>query len=249
MYRGVKYVCSGKSPAWDLDWRGIVELAQEMKRDKRKDFPMNRKCLLLSLLILISNFSLSQTIHIPSTFISALKDFSKTYDSNLGFAFGAGVGFPLSKISNRMYLYGKATYFSKRGVPVLYSYYYEDGVLVRITERKDGSETFKQWIINCGLQYNLFLLKDFTLGLNGGLTYSAVINKWITKNGTEKGSWNESILTGDFVGIGLEKNFINSPFTIFVEAQYNFTWHVLKTYWRNYGGTNLTVGLRYYFKK
>lgn len=55
-------------------------------------------------------------------------------------------------------------------------------------------------------------------------------------------------LLGIFVGVELEHRFAGGPFSIFGEAQYNLAWPIISSLIGNYGGANLTEGLRYYFK-
>ena len=180
-------------------------------------------------------------------FVSSLKDFDRVYDSNLGIAFGAGIGLPLS---SRTYIYGKATYFVKTGVPVLYTYTYQNGTLVNVSQTKtDGTASFHQWIINGGLQYNFFLSENFALGLNGGLTYTKISETMTSVNTTVTSTLDASGLLGFFAGMGLERSFSESPFSVFAEAQYNFVQHDILAAAGNYGGANLTLGLRYYFRE
>ena len=211
--------------------------------------------LILLFLLLNSNSQLfSQTTEPKSAFVSintggfitAHQDFTKVYSSSFGLTYGAGVGLPLS---SRMHLYGKATYFSKTGVPVLYSNTYDStGAIIKSTETKDGTATFKQWIVNGGLQYDFPLSEDFTVAINGGATYSSIKENRSSLNGTVNGGINGSGILGYFGGLSLEKSFPDSPFAVFAESQYNFSRNDILNFIGNYGGTNLTVGIRYYFK-
>jgi hypothetical protein len=213
---------------------------------KAKPFSM------LSLLMLLSTTTLiSQTTDNPSAFISAnlggfitaYEGFSKVYDSNIGFAFGAGLGLPLT---NRLYIYGKATYFAKKGVPVVSTYNFQNGNLVSITETKDGSASYKQWIFNGGLQYNLALSNEFNLGINGGITYTRITEE--KKSSNVSSSLNTSGVLGFFGGVGIEKKFQESPFAVFAESQYNYSRKDIIAAVGNYGGLNMSLGLRYFFR-
>jgi hypothetical protein len=214
---------------------------------------MNRYTFISLLIILSASPAVSQTVEQRSAFVSAnlggfvalREDFSKVYDSNLGFAFGGGLGLPLS---SRMYLYGKATYFFKTGVPVIYTYTYQDGNLVSITERRDGTASFKQWIINGGLQYNVFLSEDYTFPINGGITYTRISEEQRSSSGSLSSSIDGTGILGLFGGVGVERNFQDSPFSVFAETQYNYSRRDILTAVGNYGGWNLTLGVRYYFK-
>lgn len=179
-------------------------------------------------------------------FLTAINNFDKTYDSPLGFVYGLGVGLPLS---TRAYLYGKATLFSKNGIPVIRTYNFENGTTVLVSERREGSSKYTQWIINGGFLYNFFLSPDWTLGINGGVTYSKVSEEQKNTNGTISLSIDGSGILGFFVGGVLEKNFDKSPFSIFIEPQFNFSRSDVLRYVGNYGGININVGTRYYFKE
>lgn len=183
--------------------------------------------------LLLTFFSISsvmsQGVEQPKAFISASlggfiterENFSKVYYSNLGLVFGAGLGLPLS---NRMYLYGKVTYFSKTGVPVIYTYNYDQsGSLVSVKETEDGTAEYKQWIINGGLQYNVTLSEDFALDINSGITYTWLSEHQQSSNGSVGSSVEGTGVLGFFGGIAIEKNFRESPFSTFAETQYNYS--------------------------
>jgi hypothetical protein len=51
---------------------------------------------------------------------------------------------------------------------------------------------------------------------------------------------------GLFLGLGLEKRFQDGPIAILAEGQYNLTEGGLIAALGNCGGTNLSLGLRYY---
>ncbi len=77
--------------------------------------------LIIILLILASNL-FSQTNNSKlfylsinaGLYITSLENFDETYDSKLGFVYGLGAGLQLS---SKSYLFGKATLFSKSGIP------------------------------------------------------------------------------------------------------------------------------------
>ena len=177
-------------------------------------------------------------------FVSSRSGFSDTYGSNLGLALGGGVGLPLT---NHLYLCGKATYFSKSGTPWWYTYGYQNGVWTIISKTREGSATFTQWIINGGLQYDFLLSKVYSLGVDGGVTYTNFSEKVESANGL--GSSNESGrgILGFYGGVSGERSFEESPFAIFVDAQYNNARLDVASAIGNYGGINLSVGVRYYF--
>jgi hypothetical protein len=159
--------------------------------------------------------------------------------------FGAGFGLP---ISTRAYLYGKATYFAKNGVPVIYTYNYQNGNLVSITETKDGTASFKEWIINAGIQYNMFLSDDFTFSINGGIVYALLSEERRSSSGAASLNISAVGVLGFFGGMALEKNFHGSPFSVYVEPQYNYSRRHIVGVLGDYGGLNLDLGIRYYFQ-
>jgi hypothetical protein len=218
---------------------------------------MRRSTLVASMvasIFLVSLQAISQTVGLRSPFISgnigvfitAVDSFDKVYDSHAGFAFGGGVGLP---ISTRTYLYGKMTRFTKSGVPVIYTYHFQGGALIDVTESREGVATFKQWIFNLGLQYNLFLSEEFTLGIIGGGTYGRVSEEQRRANGSIVFGIEGATLFGFFGGIAMERNFRQSPVSVFLESQYNYSRRDLVNFLGNYGGTNLTLGIRYYFSE
>lgn len=196
---------------------------------------------------------LAQESNVKSAFISANlggfiiahNDFEKVYDSKFGFAPGISLGFPLS---SKLYLLGKATYFSKSGVPVIATYSYDTTAgWVKTTERKEGTASFREWLINVGLHYNIFLTESYTLGIHGGAVFTFLSEEQNTPasgSSTLEGSG----MLGYFGGVSIERDFEDSPFTLFAETEYNLSRNDIKSFVGDYGGLNLTVGVRYYFK-
>jgi len=179
-------------------------------------------------------------------FLTSLDNFEKTYNSQLGLVYGFGAGLPLS---TRSYIYGKATLFSKSGTPVIGTYNFENGSPVLVSETREGSATFTQWIINGGFLYNFFLSRVWTLGINGGINYSRVSEEQKNINGTISSTLDGYGVIGFFIGGVLERNFDKSPFSIFIEPQFDFSRTDVLKYVGNYGGFNLNIGVRYYFKE
>lgn len=184
------------------------------------------------------------SIH-TGVFISSIDNFDKTYDSQMGLVYGLGLGLP---VSTRSYIFGKATLFSKSGIPVFQNYSFENGSFVLTSEKREGKAKFTQWIFNGGFLYNFFLSSDWTLGLNGGIAYTKVSEEQKNNDGSAGFTLNGSGVLGFFVGGSIEKNFGTSPFSMFFEPQFNFTRREILTYVANYGGFNMNVGVRYYFK-
>ncbi len=208
------------------------------------------KVLLFSMLFISTIFSQQESRKTP--FISANlgiyniaeNNFDQVYNSKIGFLPGITVGLPLSSCT---YLYGKVSYFAKDGVPVNYTYILQNGNLVLSYEGKGGSAKFSEWLFNAGILYNFFLSDDFTLGINGGVVF-------VSLNETKNGPANSYSITntgggwlGFFGGVNLEKNFVNSPFSLIAEIQYNLSRGDIQSFAGNYGGLNINLGGRFYF--
>lgn len=180
------------------------------------------------------------------TFITSRSGFSNTYNSNVGFAYGAGVGLPLT---SNLYLCGEATYFTKSGTPWWYTYNYQNGVSTIVSKERNGSATFTQWIIDGGLQYNFAISKRYSLGVGAGLTYTTFSEKTQSANGLGSADVTGQGALGFYGGLSGERRFEGSPFAIFADIQYNYARQSVVAAVGNYGGTNLSLGLRYYFKQ
>jgi hypothetical protein len=83
----------------------------------------------------------------------------------------------------------------------------------------------------------------------GGVTYTRVSETLPIPGTGVSSSLHGSGALGMFGGLAIEKNFLESPFSIFAEAQHNFVRHDLIDQVGDYGGANLTLGIRYYFKE
>ena len=106
--------------------------------------------MLLGLMLSLSNTQ-AQNIPVPfvslstGTFIIAHEDFEKVYDSNIGFAFGGNIGFP---ITTNAFIFGKVTRFQKEGVPVFIRFDIIDGEPANIEEYRDGDASFSEWMLS-----------------------------------------------------------------------------------------------------
>ncbi|MGE5353399.1 MAG: hypothetical protein ACM3P0_15050 [Acidobacteriota bacterium] len=207
------------------------------------------------ILLLISHSQVSSQSNIPAPFyvslnaggfITAHENFSKTYDSNLGFTFGGGIGLPLS---SKMYLTGRGSYFSKSGVPILYHYKFDqDGRITSITQTKEGTAKYAQWFINGGLEYKIPLSESFTLYPMAGVTYSKYKEESKSPDGSLGSSIDASGVIGFYGGAGLERRLEVIPFIVFAEAYYNFMRQSLLGYTGNIGGASMNLGVRYYLR-
>ena len=179
-------------------------------------------------------------------FLTSHDNFDETYGSKFGFAYGGGFGLDLS---SRMYLIGKATYFTKRGTIDIFRYEYHNDSGLTITKIGEGAASYKQWIFNLGLLYNFFLSEDYTLGLDAGLTYTVIHEEYSNTEGKVTSNMDGHGLLGGFGGLVIERNFQGSPFSIFFETQVNISRNDVQSLIGNYGGENFSLGVRYYFKE
>ena len=214
------------------------------------------------LLILIFSYSLiysqdrnekSGFISLNSgTFVSSINQFSKTYDSRFGFINGLEVALANTK---RTYFFIKVSYFAKSGTPVTNDFDYSNGSSIFVKVVKEGFAKFTQLLINEGFIYNFFLDSDWNLGLNGGITFSFVSEEFKNVWGDTYYSTDASGMFGAFIGVSLEKKFNDSHLSVFLEPQYNYlksnlliiNYTTNNSYVGNYGGLNLSAGIRCYF--
>lgn len=216
---------------------------------------MLKRVIFVVLFLIISHYEVFSQSNIPAPFyvslnaggfITAQENFSKTYDSKLGFTFGGGIGLPLS---SKLYLTARANYFSKSGVPFLYHYEFDqDGRITSITQTKEGSAKYTQWFINGGLEYKIPLSESFTLYPMAGVTYSRYREELKSSDGSLGSSIDASGVIGFYGGTGLERRLEVIPFTVFAEAYYNFMRQSLLDYTGNIGGASMNVGVRYYLR-
>ena len=114
------------------------------------------------------------------------------------------------------------------------------GKILYFTKSKNNS-SLTQWLINLGLQYDVPISPDICFELQAGPTYSHATETFF--GSPSPGSARMAV----FTGLGLEKVFLGTPFSIFVEAQGVFTPFSGSKPGGNYGGFNASVGSRYYF--
>jgi hypothetical protein len=211
------------------------------------------KWLLFLFVIFIVNINAQQT-DMKSFFVSAnfgindiaADNFSKVYDSNLGFSPAISLGLP---ISTRTYLYAKASYFFKNGVPYTTTYGYQNGQWGVISEVRNGTATFRQLLLHAGLLTKIFLSPEYTIGIDGGLTFISQIEKGSSTDGTLHTTVSSDGFMGFFGGLMIERNFRASPFSIIGDVQYNYSIGGALKPIGNYGGFNAGIGIRYYFNE
>jgi hypothetical protein len=118
--------------------------------------------------------------------------------------------------------------------------------ITTINQLTEVNGTFSQLIFNGGLQYNIYLAEDITMGVNGGLTYALVNHKASLPNGTVLQKLDNEGIFGAFTGVSLEKSFEDSNVSLFGEAQYNYAKKDVVYFRDKFSGANFTVGGRFY---
>jgi len=197
---------------------------------------------LISLIALLFLSSISaQTSHKRQAFISLhfgkygvlSESFTKYYGSRFGYFFGGNLGIP---ISEKVSLFGKASYFQKEGIPI-----YE------VTGLREGSAILKEGIIDFGIQVRYFLTESVHLIIISGVTIAIIDEERFspTHNFTyeTEGNGNFGILLGGAIEIPLWE----SPFSIVNEVNYIYSWKPKLEYESTYQALNFAVELRFYF--
>jgi hypothetical protein len=155
----------------------------------------------------------------------------------------AGFGLP---IIDRVYLYTKLSYISRTNYTAEENYSFIQPDLTTINELVLANASFSQLLFNGGLQYNIYITDDITLGLNSGLTYVLVNHKASLPNGAVLQQIDDIGVFGVFGGVSLEKYVEDSNVSIFGEAQYNYVKKNMIYFRDKFSGMNFTVGARYY---
>ena len=149
--------------------------------------------------------------------------FAETYGSRAVLAGAVGFGLPVAR---HLHLYGKVMYMAEKSL--------------------DETAQFKQWLVNAGLQYGLPLLDDIILAFQGGVAYSVVSEETHNADGLSS-SLHGSGIQGLFGGVGAERTFDRSPWSVFAEIQYNTTRSDIASLVGEFGGLNIMLGIRYRF--
>jgi len=146
---------------------------------------------------------------------------------------------------DRFMFYSRFTYQLKSGYTANENIA-ETGGLQTINRLTEVNGTFSQLIFNGGLQYNIYLAEDLTMGVNGGLTYALVNHKASLPNGTVLQKLDNEGIFGGFTGVSLEKTFEDSNVSLFGELQYNYAKKDVVYFRDKFSGANFTVGGRFY---
>ncbi len=199
--------------------------------------------------LLLSSSCIPQSNHHDRAFVSAragghvssLDGFENIYGSRFGFAPDIGVGVPLC---HQLYIVGDATYFSKTG----------DYVWALPTFVRPGPLDFSQWNFNVGAEYDFEISEEYSLNASAGATFTSASEVFHnTYTGSESGpnaeteTWTVRAF-GYFGALTVERAFRSAPFSIFAQAGYSFMPLTIFEMTGNGGGTDASVGLRYYFR-
>jgi hypothetical protein len=213
------------------------------------------KSLILLVLILVSFSTVGQVrIKSSSVFISGVAgaakvNFSGNNDqSPLSFVFGGSFGIPVPFVKN-LYLYARTSYTSQSNFQSYYNSSYLNNQINLSEGFTEVNSSFSQLILNGGLLYNFILSDEFTLGINGGLTYMIVNQEAKLRYGRVISSIDNERIWGAFSGLIAEKRWEESNFATFAEAQYNYA--ESDAFYRPgaLSAMNYTFGVRYYFAR
>lgn len=175
-------------------------------------------------------------------FQTSQSNFENDYGTRNLFSYGFGGGLQLF---SKVHIYGEVTFFTKSGTSSYSIYNSSTGA----RDNKKGTSEFSQMIINGGLQYKFFLSNKWLLGLNGGITYTKIEENKRKEDGSELGILEGSGILGFFLGSVIERYIEVYPLSIFFEVDYNFPREDITNVIGDYGGLNLSVGIRYYFRR
>lgn len=215
---------------------------------------MNKNLVLLFLLFI--SFSNIAQVRIRSTspFIAGVAgaaqvNFSGSEGQNpLSFVFGGSFGIPVPFVKN-LFLYARTSYTSQSNFQSFYNTSYLNNGVPLSENFTEVNSSFSQLILNGGLLYNFILSNEFTLGINGGLTFMVINQEARSRSGRVISSIDNERIWGAFGGLIAEKRWEESNFSTFAEAQYNYA--ESDAFYRPgaLSAMNYTFGVRYYFAR
>ena len=133
-----------------------------------------------------------------------------------------------------------------------YSYNISTGTTTLVSEKKEGTASYTQWLVNAGLQISILDLNQFSVAANGGVLYS-VVSEELNDAPAIFYSANGKGIYGYFVGLNIEKKILESQLSPFLEIQYNLTRSGLteapQPVGGHFGGMNISLGCKYNFHK
>jgi hypothetical protein len=165
-------------------------------------------------------------------------------NSGTSILLSTSAGIPLF---NNVLFYSRISFISRSGYTAQENINTPGTGITTINQLTEVNGTFSQLIFNGGLQYNIHLTDDLTMGINGGLTYALVNHKASLPGGTVLQSLDNEGIFGAFSGVNLEKSFEDSNVSLFGEAQYNYAKKDVVYFRDKFSGMNFTFGGKYYF--
>lgn len=201
-------------------------------------------------IILISVACISaQKLHRKSLFFGGLVGGAQISNSNprsegtVALSFGGSFGIP---ITTNLFIYTRASYSSKSNFQSFYNTAYLTSQFQLSDQFAEANSSFSQLLLNGGLLYNFYLSDEFTIGVNGGVTFSILNQEAVLIGGQVISSVNNEAIWGYFGGIILEKGLEDSNASIFAEAQYNYAVSDAPYRASALNAMNFAFGARYY---
>lgn len=191
----------------------------------------------------------AQKLHRNSLFFGGLVGGAQINNSNPGsdgtvaLSFGGSFGIP---ITTNLFIYTRASYSSKSNFQSFYNTDYLTSQFQLSDQFVEANSSFSQLLLNGGLLYNFYLSDEFTIGVNGGVTFSILNQEAVLIGGQVISSVNNEAIWGYFGGIILEKGLEDSNASIFAEAQYNYAVSDAPYRASALNAMNFAFGARYY---
>jgi hypothetical protein len=158
---------------------------------------------------------------------------------------GGGIGFGF-RISGDLFFYARGQYIAKSDFTGYYDNSYLDTDLALVSNIGTANASMSQLVLNSGLQYNIFLAKDLSIGFLGGVTYTMVDQEARNFSGVLLNRIANEWFYGYFGGATIEKRFKHSNLTVFAEGIYNYIDDQSVFFRDILSGMNFTIGGRYY---
>ena len=163
----------------------------------------------------------------------------------LSFVVGGSFGIPVPVVKD-LYLYLRTAYTSQSNFQSFYNTSYLNYNVNFSNEFVEVNSTFTQLILNGGLLYNFLVTDDYTLGVNGGLTFMILNQEARLRTGVVISSVENENIWGAFGGVIGEKRWEDSNFSTFIEIQYNYAESDAVYRPGALSAMNYTFGARYY---
>jgi hypothetical protein len=165
--------------------------------------------------------------------------------NSLSFVFGGSIGIPVPFVKN-LFLYTRTSYSSYSNFQSFYNTAYMNNTVQLSDQFVEVNSSFSQLILNGGLLYNFLVTNEFTLGVNGGLTFMVINQEARLRTGRVISSVDNENIWGAFGGVVAEKRWEDSNFSSFFEAQYNYAESDAVYRAGALSAMNYTFGVRYY---